>query len=50
MTFLEKTKQFLYPALYDKATFIRSFTEGFIDGIYLISSLYFFEKIGESIQ
>ncbi len=50
MTFLEKTKQFLYPVFYDKATFIRSFTEGFIDGIYLISSLYFFEKIGESIQ
>ncbi len=50
MTFFEKTKRFFWPVWYKKWVFIRSSIEGTFDGLYLVSSLYFFEKIGATIQ
>lgn len=50
MTFTEKIKRFLEPVFYARKVFIQSGTEGIFDGLYLISSLYFFEKIGAAIQ
>ena len=50
MIFLEKTKRFLEPVKYRPIIYIKSVIEGIIDGLYLVSSLYFFEKIGTSIH
>jgi hypothetical protein len=50
MIFTQKIKRFLEPIIDDKKVYIQSGFEGIMDGLYLISGLYFFEKIGYSIQ
>lgn len=49
MTFIEKAKRFFEPVREAPILYFKSLTEGCIDGLYLVSSLYFFEKIGNSI-
>ena len=50
MTFREKINRFFEPIRYDKIVYLKSFFEGCMDGVYLISWLYYFERIGYSIQ
>ena len=50
MTFREKVKRFLEPVWHDPKVFFQSFLEGSTDWLYLIAILYFFEKIGWSLQ
>jgi ATP-binding cassette subfamily B protein len=50
MTFLEKCKRFFEPIKNDPITYIQSTFEGLLDGLYLASTLYFFEKIGYSVS
>ena len=50
MNFREKTKKFFTPFFYDPRTHFRAIFEGASDGIYLVTSLYYFEQIIRAIQ
>ncbi len=50
MTFFEKTKRFFEPVKNDPKVFLQSTFEWLFDGVYLALTLYFFEKIGFSIN
>jgi hypothetical protein len=50
MTFFQTFQRFLSPVVYDKKPFVQGAMEGILDGMYAVSTLYFFEKVSTSIH